>query len=822
MKWFRSHIAKKLLWVVLILWLSGIFLNGHVGMGESVYAQDKGITTADSTTQTESWIEPADTGTSGWLNTMSLRQILNLLLKIIYIFLWPLLVLAGLSLDNTLVYASIFHMDAPLWKFWNMMKNFANFALWFMVLFAIIKSILTNSWEWSLKDEKSPLGIIKKTLIAGILIQASWFLMAVLVDVSTIATYAVGWLPLSILKNDDIGKMQIITVNSSINLDKFDIISAGGQWFDVWYTIKYKYWSKGVGAVEMKVSPCRIEDSFVIGRVKWWIGYKNSEYFDGTKYKENELCVLYGNKIVMRKEDAFMQAIKDNDPNETELNWNNKEWYDGILKILLKDIPDRQDQEWVHDYVVKLWWTTWSSAGLTTGQTFLDDEDTVTMQLSQLIDKSKWFVGPLVTIYSSLLNFAQLTDTDITSVGETSWIFIIKTWVALALFFPLLALAVVLIARIWLLWLFIVASPFIILKESFSGFLKLGKLDDYLSIKWVMGIVFAPVISVAALSLSLIFLTALMNGFNSSNPNDSVRFEQAFSAEKIEPIDNKDQDAIRFQWAATIQFSKLPRWDAMDRFSWLLINFFAIGLMWMIVFAAIKANKIWEGVWQKIQDFGGNMFKTLPIIPMPNWQSVGVGSMAKVLSEAPQRKLQAMETRDNQLVQSWFDGDNSKISKLDETQAKTIFTSWATQNTIEEKIQNLWAKKEEVAGIISGSVASIGAAVSLIQDEAEKNQVIAAVASAWWLEEGRYDEYLKNENIQAAKPAIDEISKDLANENTVKWVFETPTDENKPKIKKYFDAGATEHIVTTTDNKTYKITPSWNNDDTYTVVETTE
>jgi len=67
-----------------------------------------------------------------------------MLLKIIYLLLWPLLVVAGLSLDNTMVYASIFHLDAPLWKFWNMMKNFANFTLGFMVLFAIIKNFFVQ------------------------------------------------------------------------------------------------------------------------------------------------------------------------------------------------------------------------------------------------------------------------------------------------------------------------------------------------------------------------------------------------------------------------------------------------------------------------------------------------------------------------------------------------------------------------------------------------------------------------------------------------------------------------------------------------------
>jgi hypothetical protein len=79
---------------------------------------------------------------------MGLWQIMDMILKLIYLLLWPLLVLAGLALDNTLVYASIFHLDAPLWKFWNMMKNFANFALGFMVLFAIIKNLFMP------KDEK--------------------------------------------------------------------------------------------------------------------------------------------------------------------------------------------------------------------------------------------------------------------------------------------------------------------------------------------------------------------------------------------------------------------------------------------------------------------------------------------------------------------------------------------------------------------------------------------------------------------------------------------------------------------------------------------
>jgi hypothetical protein len=67
------------------------------------------------------------------------------------------------------------------------------------------------------------LGIIKVTLIAGILVQASWFLLAALVDVSTIATYAIGGLPLNVIKGSDIDKTRILSVNSSIDLNKFNL-----------------------------------------------------------------------------------------------------------------------------------------------------------------------------------------------------------------------------------------------------------------------------------------------------------------------------------------------------------------------------------------------------------------------------------------------------------------------------------------------------------------------------------------------------------------------------------------------------------------------
>jgi hypothetical protein len=54
---------------------------------------------------------------------------LEAFLKVVYVILWPLLWIAGWAMDNSLIYGEIFGLDQALFKFWQIMKNFANFAL---------------------------------------------------------------------------------------------------------------------------------------------------------------------------------------------------------------------------------------------------------------------------------------------------------------------------------------------------------------------------------------------------------------------------------------------------------------------------------------------------------------------------------------------------------------------------------------------------------------------------------------------------------------------------------------------------------------------
>lgn len=101
--------------------------------------------------------------------------------------------------------------------------------------------------------------------------------MAALIDVSTIATYAVGGLPLNVLKDNDIANTRILTVNSELDLDKFDIATAGGKGFKVWYTTDY-----GEPKQKLKVSPCRVEQSYIIGRESGDPKFRNVEKISTT------------------------------------------------------------------------------------------------------------------------------------------------------------------------------------------------------------------------------------------------------------------------------------------------------------------------------------------------------------------------------------------------------------------------------------------------------------------------------------------------------------------------------------------------------------
>ncbi len=565
------------------------------------------------------------------------KALLDIVLKIIYMVSRPLLVIAWNAMDNSLVYWSIFHLDAPLWKFWNIMKNFANYALWFVLLYQILKGLFSLKWI----DKNEIFWIVKKILLAGILIQASRFLLSAVIDISTIATYAVGWMPLTILKNSNLWDQKILWVNSSINLS-----DAQNESQEIMQdTIIYRtYWNNP----EYKISDCRIwswnNSNFIIWKKinfisqswsnsTWWIPLEKWIcILGGMPYRFNEFPDLNWVESNAGYEKKLDEIIAK-DPTLT-LSWFEECWFIIPIFAQLKYDPNwssgcKTKNPSITDTSLFLstgdfWWEWWSWRlnGIKWWTT-----------LSTLIDKSKWFVWPLITIYSSTLNFGQLIDTDSWWDSLTFGIllkFMIKTLIGIMLLLPILALAVIMLARIWILRITIAFTPLIVIARVFKPTVFKDMKMEYFDITNLIKLIFAPVIIVFGLSLALIFMSTLTNilGENKTDFTNSWIVSQKQDLMEALGITQSEPNSYTVLWTWTFR-TKLNIGWWLDNISYLLINIFGIAIMWSLLFLAIKQTwNIWAKIWEKIQktwqDFAGN----IPIIPIPWGERVWVSQIA--------------------------------------------------------------------------------------------------------------------------------------------------------------------------------------------------
>lgn len=110
---------------------------------------------------------------------------------------WVLLAkITGTFLTNKWVYGEILWLDALMWQYWNVMKNIANFWLWFYFVYVIFKWLIS---EWGVT--KNLKNIIVWLLVAWIWIQSSWFFVATVIDVSTITLSAAGAFPSQVISS---------------------------------------------------------------------------------------------------------------------------------------------------------------------------------------------------------------------------------------------------------------------------------------------------------------------------------------------------------------------------------------------------------------------------------------------------------------------------------------------------------------------------------------------------------------------------------------------------------------------------------------------
>lgn len=91
-----------------------------------------------------------------------------------------------------------------------MVRNLVNFAIGFFFLYHILKYVISPS-----TNEKPPQEIIKKSLITGVLVQMSRFIVMVLVDLSTILIATVSAFPSQLVDNSQQLQTTIVAVKDA-------------------------------------------------------------------------------------------------------------------------------------------------------------------------------------------------------------------------------------------------------------------------------------------------------------------------------------------------------------------------------------------------------------------------------------------------------------------------------------------------------------------------------------------------------------------------------------------------------------------------------
>ncbi len=122
----------------------------------------------------------------------------------IYTISWPLIVISWKFMDNDIIYGSFIWMDSLLWEIWNVMRTFANYIIWFILIFSIFTLFL-----WGKLEQYNPIKIIPQLAIAAVLVNASWFFVWAMIDVANIMTYSLWTLPLQLADESKVKEQSV-------------------------------------------------------------------------------------------------------------------------------------------------------------------------------------------------------------------------------------------------------------------------------------------------------------------------------------------------------------------------------------------------------------------------------------------------------------------------------------------------------------------------------------------------------------------------------------------------------------------------------------
>lgn len=326
----------------------------------------------------------------------------------------------------------------------------------------------------------------------------------------------------------------------------------------------------------------------------------------------------------------------------------------------------------------------------------------------------------LWTLYASTINIWKTVNFPAWSSVMMATDVIMKLIFLFALIIPLFTLAIILIIRTVILWMFIIVSPLV--------FLFTWLWDSFKNILWdkwklwsLCCVVFLPVIVVFALSISFIFLNSIT--YKKLSWNFWINWTTSWVSLSI----TKD-NSINIEVPKTLDTAVSSSFFAnfSETLLWIIRNVFAIWFMWILTFTALKSCKITSKISSSIQNFSQSMVKAAPIVPFAWWQSITslwqgiwqVKSIPKIkqqnqfdswiwwyIKEIENRtswvEKEAMKTFDKHISSAWNTvktdvssvlekKDKSKKKYWEEKISSFIDSSWNLTTLWQSFASNLW------------------------------------------------------------------------------------------------------------------------------------
>ena len=560
--------------------------------------------------------------------------------RAISLVMWPLLAIAWLAMDNTLVYWELFFLDTTLFQMWQITRTFANFLLWFLFVFAIWYNLV--KW-WNADGARWLKKFLPNLVIASILIQASYFIIAALLDLSTVMIYSVWGLPLRFDAGQD---------NTSGHLEELRYVVPNYA-----TTLDNSQKEDGSSSVQNVVYGCPKTDTIYIA------------------------CVMSKDKFFKEGPEDWSEPSTWNNRKQSRVESRNAIHTENVDWIYTSDISD--DYCVMDNYLVKFKpWDPIDLCRLANGQDqWKEYMGTIECpNINDFFNNSAKMTGPFYGLYSSVMRMWDISLTPNHKWVVEVWLeWMMKIFVWLGMLVPLLVLAIVMIIRVVVIWWLLIFVPFMIIVwviwfAPWKASEATG--DGKYWYKSMLGIIFMPIVVVFALSMSLIMMTLLTRSHHIIDENAPEQFNILWSTVTrtdmvwrscnienglCEWVDagkecwSTSKHCYYILWAmkmclneSTINFGN----GIMNTFTYILYNILGIFLMWTVVFAALKSIKLTEWFVGQIEWFAKQAITSAPILYIPWLGKQSIWSLkgaANEIRRMPDQRLADQARKNEQL-----------------------------------------------------------------------------------------------------------------------------------------------------------------------------